>query len=617
MAVYGATAFVLLQVADLLAQGMGLSDQVLRITTFLVLIGFPIAIVLAWAFDSTPEGMVRTGDAAPGELDALILAPASQRLPAGLMALAGVGLLVAGTWWIARSTVPESSSGDATSAPAAVRLALTDVADNSRPSLAVLPFMNMSSDPEQEYFSDGMTEEILNTLANIRELRVAGRTSAFAYKGENKDLREIGDELGVDYLIEGSVRKAGNSLRITAQLIDAADGSHLWSDQYDRSMEDVFAIQTEIAEAIADALTIPLGLTGDETLVTPTGDLAAYDLYLAGRTKLRERGAAVGEAIQLFEAAIARDSTWAPAWAALAEAREVRVWYLETYDRDIPGDLQVPRFLAESEQAAIRALELDPSSASAIVALGSVHRDRGEWSEAENAYKRALALDPDNAEAYQQYAELLYNIGRVAEAVRFADRALVLDPAPIRFSILYGALRYDGRPEEAAEVALLAMQRDPDAATVATWFQGAEALATRGDGEGAIAAFQKALRGMDWMDVPDTSSWWTEEAFEEWALGWAEGRVPVLPEGFPSFLGESELVRMGRPDSAMVEILSGGGWASLGLKFDPSIWRPELDSLRNDPRVQAAMASLGQDASALRRTPPAERTRPGILESTP
>ncbi len=147
----------------------------------------------------------------------------------------------------------------------------------------------MSSDAEQEYFADGMTEELLNALAKIRELRVAGRTSSFAYKGEDKDLRQIGSELGVRYLVEGSVRKQGDRLRITAQLLDAESSFHLWSETYDRTMEDIFAVQTEIAESIAEELEVSLGLSGDQTLVTPTEDLGAYELYLAAQARLRDR----------------------------------------------------------------------------------------------------------------------------------------------------------------------------------------------------------------------------------------------------------------------------------------------------------------------------------------
>jgi len=337
--VYGAVAFGLLQVADPLATALGLPDAFLTYVVAILFLGFPLAIVFAWALEVTPKGVQKTGAAAPGEIEAIVAQPISKRWPAGLMALAGVAALVAGGWWVGRQTATDAADTAAAAESASdIRLAFTDPGDDLRPSLAVLPFADMSPEGDQEYFSDGITEEILNTLARIRELKVAARTSAFAFKGQDLDMRVIGDSLGVAYLIEGSVRKAGNQLRITAQLISAADGTHLWSDQYDRPMDDVFAIQTEIALAIAEELRIPLGLDDPSGLVTPTADLEAYDLYLAGLAQMRTRGAAVAEAARLFESAIARDSTWAPAWAKLAEAREILTFYPEGWDNPPTGD---------------------------------------------------------------------------------------------------------------------------------------------------------------------------------------------------------------------------------------------------------------------------------------
>jgi TolB-like protein len=284
---------------------------VLRVTTFVVLVGFPIAIVLAWAFESTPDGVRRTEDATDEEIAALLAQPSSHRWTSGFLALAGMAALLFGAWWAGTRTAAHPV-GAALDSTADVRLSFTDLAEDSRPSIAVLPFINMSADEEQEHFSEGMTEEILNVLAKIKKLRVAARTSTFALKDQDLTAAEWGDTLNVRYFVEGSVRKAGDQVRITAQLIDASDGSHLWTEAYTRPLVDVFQIQAEIAEAIASALAVPLGLDSASSLVTPTADVEAYDLYLAGRASLRDRPR-VGEAIKLFEAAIARDSTWAPA----------------------------------------------------------------------------------------------------------------------------------------------------------------------------------------------------------------------------------------------------------------------------------------------------------------
>ncbi|HUE96511.1 MAG TPA: hypothetical protein VMN39_07610, partial [Longimicrobiaceae bacterium] len=214
-AIYGATAFVLLQLADLLGQGLQLPPVFLSMVTVLVLLGLPIAIILTWAFELTPQGIRRTEAAPAEELARIVRQPPSKRWPSGLLALAGVAALVVGAWWVGRSgagIVGDGRSDQAVQNPEdarGARLAYSDLRGDARPAIAVLPFADMSPQGDQEYFSDGISEEILNSLANIPELRVAGRTSAFAYKGRDEDLREIGRELGVRYLVEGSVRKDG------------------------------------------------------------------------------------------------------------------------------------------------------------------------------------------------------------------------------------------------------------------------------------------------------------------------------------------------------------------------------------------------------------------------
>jgi len=469
MAVYGGVAFLVLQVADLIFDPLGLPGWTMTFVVLLALLGFPVAIVLAWALEMTPAGVRKTERASAEEIDAIIAQPASRRWLSGVLALAGIGALVLAAWWVGRETAPGAGGKPGVSAsPAAMRLALSESEDDSRPSIAVLPFLDMSPEGDQEYFSDGITEEILNTLVKIREMKVVARTSAFAFRGRDLDMRAIGDSLGVAYLIEGSVRKAGDRLRITAQLIDAGDGTHLWSEAYDRTMDDVFAIQEQIAASIADKLRVPLGLDEPAELVTPTADIQAYDLYLTARARMRERGESLREAIRLFEAAIAGDSTWAPAWAGLAEALEVVGWTSNAAAwEEVPADpaevMAISReFWRRSEQAARRALEVDSDNASAQVALGSVLRNRLQWDAAETAYLRALATDPDNAEAYQQYSQLLFFMGRVVESVRAGRRAVELDRIPVRLMMLSIPLQFDGRYKEALEALDEGLRLDPD-----------------------------------------------------------------------------------------------------------------------------------------------------------
>ena len=478
MAVYGGVGFVIIQIAELVVPALLLPEWTYRFITLLLLLGFPIAVILAWAFEVTPEGVRRTEHASPGELTQIIDAPASKRWPAGLLALAGMVALLWGAWYVGRQSVGGGDAGPRAGVPPArtettaaaggvnaeqpVSLAYTDPSDDPRPSIAVLPFVDMSQAGDQEYFSDGITEEILNVLSRIEDLKVTARTSAFAYKGTSRDLREVGRELGVDYLLEGSVRKAGEQLRITVQLIDADQNSHLWSETFDRRLENVFEIQTEIAEAIAGELTLPLGLEEGETLVVPTGDLEAYDLYLAGRSAMRSRGReGVERATQMFRAAIARDSSWAPAWAGLAESLALYPFYAgeagESRDSAVwRGSLE------QAEQAARRALALDPDNASARVALGNTYRDRWNWDAAEAEYLRAIELDVDNVEAHAQYAEMLFYSSRPADALYEAARALSLDRSPIRLNVMGWSLWLNSRREEAREIYEEGVRLDPE-----------------------------------------------------------------------------------------------------------------------------------------------------------
>lgn len=326
-------------------------------------------------------------------------------------------------------------------------MAYLDLADDPRPAIAVLPFDDMSPEGDQEYFSDGISGEILAVLSKIRGLRVAARSSAFTYKGRHSDLRQVGKELGVPYLLDGSVRKEGNQLRISAELVSASDGFVVWSQTYERRLENVFAIQSEIAGAIADSLRVPLGLSQEE-LVLPAHDMAAYDLYLNARAAMRGRGAGVGEAVRLFQAAVARDSMWAPAWAGLAEAHALNPLYTGLGGESTDSAFW-SRSLAMAEAAARRALQLDPRNASARVALGGVHRDRWEWEDGEREFLRALDLDPDSEEAHLQYAELLWGMGRLDESLRETGRALALDRAPIFLDAHGFVLHMNGRLEEA------------------------------------------------------------------------------------------------------------------------------------------------------------------------
>jgi serine/threonine-protein kinase len=348
---------------------------------------------------------------------------AAPRKPVARLALAGVLALltlggVYGLW--RRSSVPRvPESGNVPMvAPVSPPTAATG------PSVAVLPFTNLSPAAENEYFSDGMTEELITALGKVPGLRVAARTSAFAFKGRNADVREIGRQLNVGTVVEGSVRRAGRQLRVTAQLINVADGYHLWADEYDRELRDVFQVQGELARAIVSALRVPLRLSerSDTALVrAATSDPEAHDLYLQGRFHWNSRTReGLQKAVRYFREAIGRDSAYAPAYAGLADA------FLNLADyRFLRGIQAIP----EARIAARRALELDRTVAEAHASLGGVLESEQNWAGAEAEYRRAITLNPNYSTAHQWYAMLLVKLpGRFNEALPEIRWAQALDP---------------------------------------------------------------------------------------------------------------------------------------------------------------------------------------------
>jgi len=331
-------------------------------------------------------------------------------------------------------------------------------------SIAVLPFVNMSREPENEYFSDGMTEELIGALSKVPGLRVAARTSAFAFKGKNVPIQRIADELGVRSIVEGSVRREGTRLRVTAQLVDAADGFDRWSERYDRDVSDVFAVQDEIARAITNALRVTLVGARESALVQrPTADLAAYALYLKGRQALNQRTLSqLLRGSELFGEAIRRDSSFARAYAGLADAYVLMPLY---------GNLSPAQAWPKARAAARAALALDSSLAEAHTALAyGTMLHEWDWSSAERGFRRAIALDPNYATAYQRYSDYLLGRGRLQESLDMMQRAHQLDPlSPIISAELGRGLFYVDRREEAVAQLRETLQLDPSFAGAHRW----------------------------------------------------------------------------------------------------------------------------------------------------
>jgi TolB-like protein/Flp pilus assembly protein TadD len=349
----------------------------------------------------------------------------------------------------------------------------------------------MSNDPDNEHFTDGMAEEVINALSRIQGLRVASRTSSFSFKGRNEDIAEIGRKLKVSTVLEGSVRKMGNKLRITAQLVNVADGYHLWSERYDREMEDVFEIQDDISQAIVKALRVILTEDEKKQIEKPRAvNLEAYDFYLRGRQAFGIRRKSLEIARRMFEKAIAIDPTYARAHAGLADTFSLMYTYFDTRQSN----------LREADLASKKALELEPDLAEAHVARGLAVSLGNRFDEAETEFETAMRLDPKLFDAVYWYARARLSQGRYEEAVKLLERAAALRPEEYQVpGFLAQALTSLGRHEEAA-VALKKDLRlvqehlelypdDPRALVI-----GATAAASINNAELALEFVDKAIR---------------------------------------------------------------------------------------------------------------------------
>jgi len=319
-------------------------------------------------------------------------------------------------------------------------------------SIAVLPFADMSPGGDQEYFANGMSEELISRLSKIEDLRVVARTSAFAFKGKNVDIREIGEQLDVGAVVEGSVRKAGDRLRITAQLVQVADGYHLWSETYDRQLGDVFAIQDDISRAIADALEARIG--SKQASMPPTANLRAYELYLMGRFFWNQRTEeGHRKAIGYFKQALELDPEYALAYSGLADS-----YLLLALDFGLLAD-----YLAEAGEAATRAVSIDDSLAEGHASLGFYRWHTYDWPGAEVELRRALAINPAYAIAHAWYANLLMTIGRIDESLAEIRLALQLDPLSGIINAVAGRLHFVARDYDTAVDRLeRALELNPD-----------------------------------------------------------------------------------------------------------------------------------------------------------
>ena len=456
-------------------------------------------------------------------------------------------------------------------------------------SVAVLPFTNMSPQADNEYFSDGVTEEILTLLTRIDGLKVISRTSVMQYKGTVKPIRQIGEELGVTTILEGSVRHAGSRVRITAQLIDAASDEHLWADRYDRDLEDIFEIQSDVAERIVEALRFRL--TSRERFrlsERPTESVEAYKMYLKGRQFLSRRTtAAITKAIECFRDAVTTDSSFAQAWVGLADG----LILLQVY-----ADASVNAVIGEARSAAEKALALDSRLGEAHVSLGMIAQSDWQWEEADGRFRRGIELSPGYATGYHWYGVFLMSTGRLEEAISTMERALELDPVSLPVQTGLGLAHvYAGRVDEAIEIYRKVLELDPGYA--GAHVNIAQAYLSQGRFDDALASLETVSRLVPDRQPPDI--------VEKLRTGYAAGGGPgywgaMLEEAGtriddlgPDAHGDmaQACAQLGRADEAfdhLKQALEG---------HLPQAWQkvmdPLLEPLRSDPRFEEMRRSLG------------------------
>jgi len=413
---YVVVSWLVSQVAEFAIETFGAPDWVLKIFVVFLMLGFPVVVIFAWAFEMTPEGIRRERDV---DRNQSIVKHTGRKLDYTIIFV----LVLALGYFIFDKVRDQASEVTTTVAQEAVtaEAPVTVDAIPADPSIAVLPFTDMSPEQDQGYFSDGISEELLNVLVKVNGLKVASRTSSFTYKGSNLSLAEIADELKVDHVLEGSVRKADNRIRITAQLIDAKTDRHLWSESFDRELVDIFTIQDEIANAIVTALSSELGILQDTPAIavaTATDNLDAYELYLKARGLFLARQQ-LEESIALYERAVALDPEFARAWEGLAAVYAVvESWGFTGRDWD-----------SLATQAAERALELDPGLSIPWAVVGQVATNNADHISGMANMSRAIQLDPTNATNYLWRGISYSTLGFQAEAIADFKRCLEIDPA--------------------------------------------------------------------------------------------------------------------------------------------------------------------------------------------
>jgi adenylate cyclase len=558
---YAVASWLILQVTDVGMSLLGLPEWTGRFVFFLLLIGLPLVILFSWAYEITPEGLKKESEVSRDESITLETARKLNTAVVVLLVLAIGGLVV-------DRLIPEQS------VPSESTVAVDEPdAEAIEKSIAVLPFVNMSSDSENEYFSDGLSEELLNLLARIPELQVAARTSAFSFKGVDADITEIADKLNVAHVLEGSVRKSGDQIRITAQLIKASNGYHLWSETWDRTLVDIFAIQDEIAAAVVDALKVELLGEVPHAQVT---DPRAYELYLQSRAAANlftKEG--LEQAAGLLTEALAIDPDYADAWSALG--------VMQT-NLTGQGHMAPEVGFARAKTSSERALKLDPRNVRAITGLAwiSMYYD-WDFKAAAQYIAEARRIEPGNASVLNTTAVLNGVFGRRDAMISYYEEALAKDPMSMSVLGNLAGAYLNTNPQRTRELVERMRALEPDSLNVPVFSAWAEQF----DGNAEIA-----LERFEQMD--DVNGAWGR-ALSYWDLGMdAESDAAIQDlidmEAHPTRIAVAYAHRDDH-DSAF-------RWLETGFEQRDD-WLIEirlykaLDNLADDPRWEALLARLG------------------------
>jgi adenylate cyclase len=552
---YIVLAWIIMQVGDTLAPALHLPESVNSVLAFFLILGFPLAVFFAWAFELTPDGLKLEKNV---ERDTSITPITGQKLDRTIIVLLAVALV----YFIWHS---QTSSTDG-----------EELASNAN-SIAVLPFQNMSSDAEQEYFSDGLSEELLNLLAKIPELRVSSRSSAFSYKGKDFKISDVGRELDVAHVLEGSVRKSGDKVRITAQLIQADTDTHLWSETWDRSLDDVFVIQDEIAKAVVDELKVRLL---GELPQARTTDPEAYSLFLQARHLANQRTAdSVAKAETIVLQALQIDPAYLPAWV------------LKAHIYSIMGDIgfgDVNASFDKAMAAAETAVKLDPDYGPAHALLGDVLiSNRWDFAGGRREIELALALDPADVDTLYQACVHFGLTGEYEKGIELCEKAAATDPVfppiPPAIGLFY---RFLDQPEKALEATSKMLDLQPGAA--GTHYYITLSLLSTGDIDGAFERIQHEV--LDGFKLTGLA-----------LVHHAAGRKKESDEATLAL--ESQISRGWYYQVAMVRAYRGeidAAFEALNDAYEKRdsgitllLGDPYLDNLRGDPRFEAMVERLG------------------------